>query len=121
MTVNRLSEALEAWNSHDPEEVLKYMSGDCFYHASFGPELLGKSFVGRAAVREGIRAFFNRYPRGRFVDCEVFVAGSHGAAEWTFVSEEDGNLASVRGCDLFEFDGDLIKVKNAFRKVRDES
>ena len=42
----------------------------------------------------------------------MFVAGDRGAAEWTFVS---GDLR-VRGADLFEFEGDLIRVKNAFRK-----
>ena len=112
MTPERLAEALAAWNTHDPDQVVAYFTDDCEYHASFGPELLGRSFVGREAVREGVRLFFERYPDGRFEGTEVFVAGDRGAAEWTFVS---GDL-SVRGADLFEFDGDLIRVKNAFRK-----
>ena len=44
----------------------------------------------------------------------AFVAGDRGASEWTFVS---GGV-SVRGCDLFEFEGEKIRVKNAFRKSR---
>jgi len=36
------------------------------------------------------------------------------ASEWTFVS----GGAAVRGCDLFEFEGDRIRVKNAFRKIK---
>ena len=48
------------------------------------------------------------------------VAGDRGAAEWTFrATAEGGEAFEVRGCDLFEFDGDLIRVKNAFRKVRE--
>ena len=48
------------------------------------------------------------------------VAGDRGAAEWTFrATDDDGAAFEVRGCDLFEFDGDLIRVKNAFRKVRE--
>jgi uncharacterized protein (TIGR02246 family) len=117
VTSERLAEALEAWNSHDPERVLAYFAADCAYHASFGPELLGRSYVGREAVLEGVRRFFQRYPDGRFEGAEVFVAGDRGASEWTFVATEaDGSELRVRGADLFEFDGDLIRVKNAFRK-----
>jgi taurine dehydrogenase small subunit len=117
VTADRLAEALEAWNSGDPERVLRYFANDCAYHASFGPELLGRSYIGRDAVLDGVRRFFERYPDGRFEGTEVFVAGDRGAAEWTFVATEaDGSELRVRGADLFEFDGDLIRVKNAFRK-----
>jgi uncharacterized protein (TIGR02246 family) len=112
MTAARLAEALEAWNTHDAEEVLRWFADDCSYHASFGPELLGRSYVGRAEVLEGVRHFFERYPDGRFEGTTVFVAGDRGAAEWTFVADD----VRIRGCDLFEFEGDLIRTKNAFRK-----
>jgi ketosteroid isomerase-like protein len=117
VTAERLLEALAAWNTHDAERVLAYFADECTYHASFGPELLGRSFVGRAGVLDGVRRFFERYPDGRFEDTEVFVAGDRGASEWTFVATEaDGTRLRVRGADLFEFDGDLIRTKNAFRK-----
>ena len=57
-------------------------------------------------AREGIQQFFDRYPDGEFADTEVMVAGSRGAAEWTFrATDDDGQPFEVRGCDLFEFDG----------------
>lgn len=121
MTEARLLEALEAWNTRDVNRVLEYLTDDCTYHASFGPELQGRSFVGRDAVREGVRLFFDRYPDGQFVDTEVIVADHRGTAEWTFKATlADGAELEVRGCDLLEFDGDLIKTKNAFRKVREK-
>jgi ketosteroid isomerase-like protein len=117
VTTDRLADALAAWNTHDAERVLAYFADECSYHASFGPELLGRSFVGRAQVLEGVQRFFDRYPDGRFEDTVVFVAGDRGAAEWTFVATEaDGAELRVRGADLFEFAGDLIRTKNAFRK-----
>jgi ketosteroid isomerase-like protein len=120
MTEARLHEALAAWNTGDAERVLEFWSEDCIYHASFGPELMGRSFIGREGAREGIQAFFDRYPDGVFADTEVMVAGTRGAAEWTFrATGDDGEAFELRGCDLFEFDGDLIRVKNAFRKVRE--
>lgn len=112
MTAERLAEALEAWNTGDADRVLAYFADHCSYHASFGSELYGRTYEGRDAVREGVRAFFERYPDGRFEDTTVFVAGDRGAAEWTFVAGD----VKIRGCDLFEFDGDLIRTKNAFRK-----
>jgi ketosteroid isomerase-like protein len=118
MTEARLHEALAAWNTGDADRVLAFWSDDCIYHASFGPELLGRSFIGRDGCRDGIQAFFDRYPDGEFADTEVMVAGNRGAAEWTFRAiGDDGEEFEVRGCDLFEFDGDLIRIKNAFRKV----
>jgi uncharacterized protein (TIGR02246 family) len=115
MSEERLHEALAAWNTGDADRVLAFWSDDCVYHASFGAELMGRTFTGRDACREGIRAFFDRYPDGEFSGTEVAVAGDRGFAEWTFRAAD----VELRGCDLFEFDGDLIRVKNAFRKIRE--
>jgi ketosteroid isomerase-like protein len=118
MTRELLSEYGEAWNSHDPDLLMAYMADECSYYASFGPELEGRSYVGREEVRAGFARFFELYPDGRFVDSEVWVLDrERGAARWTFVaSRADGAELRVRGCDLFEFEGQKIKSKNAFRK-----
>jgi ketosteroid isomerase-like protein len=117
MTEERLAAFGEAWNTHDAALVMSFMADDCVFHASVGPELLGRTYVGADDVRRGVQAFFDRYPDGRFDDGKAFVAGDHGASEWTFSwTGDDGERMAVRGCDLFEFAGDLIKVKNAFRK-----
>lgn len=119
MTEERLAAFGEAWNAHDADLVLSFMSDDCVFHASVGPDLLGRTYVGADDVRRGVQAFFDRYPDGRFDDSSVFVAGDRGMSEWTFSwTGDDGARVALRGCDLFEFEGDLIKVKNAFRKNR---
>ncbi len=119
MTPERLAEFGEAWNRHDPDLLMTYMHDDCSYQASFGPDLEGRDYQGREAVREGFARFFDRYPDGHFSDSRVFVAGDRGASEWTFTATgPDGERASVRGCDLFEFSGDKISRKDAFRKQR---
>ena len=114
MTVERLDAFLEAWNAHDVEAILGFFADDCEFHASVGEELMGATYRGRDEVRHGLEAFFERYPDGRFEDGSAWVAGDRGASEWTFVS----GGSAVRGCDLFEFEGDRIRVKNAFRKLR---
>ncbi|MCC6221887.1 MAG: nuclear transport factor 2 family protein [Thermoleophilia bacterium] len=119
MTAERLDAFLAAWNDRDVDAIMSYFTEECVFHASVGLELTGTTYRGRAEVRAGIEAFLARNPRGRFDDASSWVAGDRGAADWTFVtSGPDGAEVATRGCDLFEFDGDLIRVKDAFRKSR---
>ena len=114
MTSERLDAFMDAWNAHDVEGIVSFFADDCEFHASVGPELMGASYAGRDEIRKGVTAFFERFPDGKFEDASAWVAGERGASEWTFVS----GGAAVRGCDLFEFEGDRIRVKNAFRKIK---
>jgi ketosteroid isomerase-like protein len=120
MTRELLAEFGEAWNRHDPDLLMEYMADDCSYQASFGPELAGKDYRGRDAVRDGFARFFELYPDGRFVDSEIWAfEDTRAACSWTFVATgADGAEQRVRGCDLFEFDGSKVKRKDAFRKQR---
>jgi hypothetical protein len=50
-TIASLQEFSIAWNSHDLDKLLSFMSDDhCEFHAVAGPELLGKSFIGKDQV-----------------------------------------------------------------------
>jgi uncharacterized protein (TIGR02246 family) len=116
MTTERLDAFMDAWNAHDVDGIVSFFADDCVFHPSVGTELMGATYTGRDEVHRGITAFFERYPDGRFEDAEVFVAGDRGVSEWTFTWTDGGEHRRVRGCDLFEFEGDLITAKNAFRK-----
>jgi ketosteroid isomerase-like protein len=119
MTLERATQFGAAWNSHDVEKVVSFFADNGEYHASFGSELLGASYVGRDQVRKGVKAFFDKFPDGKFEDLQVFVAGDRGTFEWTFIAKDaDGKVVSTHGCDLLEFTGDKVKKKNAFRKQR---
>jgi ketosteroid isomerase-like protein len=110
---------MEAWNTRDVDAIVGAFSDDGVFHASVGPELMGSTSVGRDAIRRGVEAFFERFPTGRFEDTTLFVGGDKGYAEWTFVvTGPDGRDVPTRGCDLFEFEGEKIRVKNAFRKAK---
>lgn len=43
----------DAWNRHDLDALMSAMADDCEFHGVAGPDLLGRSFVGRDAVRQG--------------------------------------------------------------------
>lgn len=119
MTEERLAAFMEAWNRRDVDAIVESFTDDGVFYASVGPELMGAASVGREAIRAGVETFFARFPTGRFEDTTLFVSGDKGFAEWTFVvTGPDGEDVATRGCDLFEFEGERIRVKNAFRKVR---
>lgn len=119
MTRARASEFGAAWNSHDADLVASFFADDGVYYASVGPDLLGKAYVGRAEVRRGVQAFFDRFPDGKFENLKVQVAGDIGTFEWDFVTTDpSGQTVRTAGCDLLEFVGDKVAKKNAFRKVR---
>lgn len=119
MSIERATEFGGAWNSHDPDLVASFFADDGVYHASVGPDQLGKTFVGKKEVHAGVKAFFDRFPDGRFENLKVTVAGNIGTFEWDFVATDAGGKSvSTAGCDLLEFKGDMVTKKNAFRKVR---
>jgi ketosteroid isomerase-like protein len=119
MTRERAEEFAAAWNSGDSELVTSFFADDGVYHASVGPDPLGKSFFGKDNIRGGVQAFFDRFPDGRFENLKVVVAGDIGTFEWDFVAtDSSGQKVRTAGCDLLRFVGDKVAIKNAFRKQR---
>lgn len=119
MTLERAIEFGAAWNSRDPDLIASFFTEEGVYHASVGPDQLGKTYVGKAANRNGAKAFFDRFPDGRFENLKVVVSGDVGTFEWDFIATDaSGKSVSTAGCDLLEFEGDMVVKKNAFRKVR---
>jgi ketosteroid isomerase-like protein len=119
MTRERATEFGAAWNSHNAELVASFFTDDGVFHASVGPDALGKSYFGREEVCRGVQAFFDRFPDGKFENLKVVVAGDIGTFEWDFVATDaSGRLVRTAGCDLLEFVGDKVAKKNAFRKQR---
>jgi ketosteroid isomerase-like protein len=119
MTPERATEFGAAWNSGDPDLVASFFADDGVYHASVGPDRLGKTYTGKQAIRNGVKAFFDRFPGGKFENLKVVVAGEFGSFEWDFVViDSSGKSVTTAGCDLLTFRGDKVALKNAFRKSK---
>lgn len=119
MTNDRLRRFFDAWNDHDVETIVGYFTPDGAYFASIGPDDEGTAFRGTDEVRRGVAAFLANYGDVRYTDLRVAVMGGHGYATWTFHGiDPDGGPITYRGVDVFEFDGDRISVKDAYRKER---
>lgn len=120
VTVQTLADFAAAWNRHDIDALMSFMADDCAFHAVAGPDLLGRSFVGRAAVREGFQLAWQTCPDAQWLDGVHMVAGNTGYSESTFrgTRASDGMRIEARMVDVFTFRGGKIAVKNAFRKDR---
>jgi ketosteroid isomerase-like protein len=92
VTMEFLQSFADAWNRHDIDALMSFMTDDCVFEASGGPEKCG---------------------------ARHFVQGERGVSEWTFTGTRlDGTRVEVNGCDLFTFRDGKIAVKNSYRKNR---
>lgn len=120
-TVNEkmLKDFGDAWNRHDIDALMSFMSDDCEFHAVAGPDLLGRSFIGSTAVREGFQLAWQNFPDAAWLDGVHFVCGDRGVSETTFTgTKADGSRIEARMVDVFTFRDGKIAVKNAYRKDR---
>ncbi|MDC8786751.1 nuclear transport factor 2 family protein [Roseateles koreensis] len=114
-----LQDFAAAWNRHDIEALMSFMSEDCAFHAVAGPDLMGRSFHGHDAVRAGFQLAWQTFPDAAWLNAEHFVAGDRGVSESTFCgTRADGSRIEARMVDVFTFRDGKIAVKNAFRKDR---
>jgi SnoaL-like domain len=113
MTEKRMLEFAAAWGSKNIDVLMELFTIDCVYKASVGLEP-GTTFTGQAAVRAGVLEMFAHDDGSTSTITNMQLFGDHGFWEWTY-RFPDGRV--VYGCDLFEFVGDQVRVKNAFRKT----
>jgi steroid delta-isomerase-like uncharacterized protein len=118
-TTEFLQAFADAWNRHDADALMSFMTEECVFEASGGPEIFGTRYVGRYAVRDGYAEVWSTFPDAHWGNARHFVAGDRGVSEWTFTGTRmDGSRVEVNGCDLFTFRDGKIAVKNSYRKNR---
>ena len=107
----------DAWNRHDVEALMSFMTDDCVFEASAGPDVCGARYVGREAVRAGFAEVWKTYPDAQWLSPRHFVCGDRGVSEWIFTgTRADGARVEVNGCDVFTFRDGKIALKNSYRK-----
>ena len=119
VTAADLQAFAEAFNRHDAEALMRFMTDDCVFQSSAGPEACGSRHTGREAVRAAFSEVWKDFPDARWRSPHHFVCGDRGVSEWTFTgTRADGTRVEVDGCDLFTFRDGRIAVKNSYRKNR---
>ena len=53
VTTELLQAFADAWNRHDVDAIMSFMTDDCVFESSSGPDVCGTRYAGREAVRAG--------------------------------------------------------------------
>ena len=119
VTIEFLQAFADAWNRHDVNALMEFMTHDGVYETSSGLDVYGTRYEGQKAVREGFASVWESFPDAQWLGARHFVVGSRGVSEWTFTgTNKDGQSVEVDGCDVFTFRDGKILVKNSYRKNR---
>ena len=118
MEVERLRDFLDAFNRHDLDAIMEFFTDDCVFDFPRGPAPRGTHAEGRTQVRALLATRFEGLPDVHCGDDRHFVSGDRGVSEWLLTgTTKNGVRISVRGCDLFEFDGELVRRKDSYWKI----
>ena len=118
-TIAILDGFANAFNAHDADKIISYMTDDCIFEASAGPDVDGEKFIGKKAVKKAFEDVFKNYPDAKWNNPQHFISGNRAVSEWTFTGTKlDGSKVEVTGCDLFTFSNGKIYIKNSYRKNR---
>jgi ketosteroid isomerase-like protein len=119
VTVEILEAFADAWNRHDVDDLMSFMTEDCVFEASGGAEACGTRYEDVESVRNGYSKAWKDYPDAQWNNARHFVLGNQGVSEWTFTgTNTEGKRSEVTGCDIFTFRDGKILVKNSYRKNR---
>lgn len=119
VTLELMQAFIDAWNRHDADALMSFMTDDCVFESSAGPDVCGARYVGRDAVRAGFADAWATFPDAHWGKARHLMIGNRGLSEWTFTgTRQDGTRVEVNGCDLFVFRGGKIALKNSYRKNR---
>ncbi len=119
VTVATLAAFSDAWNRHDIDALMSFMSEDCVFQTAAGPDAYGTRISGPAAVRQAFAAAWEAVPDAQWRNGVHFVSGDFGTSQWTFTgTAADGSRIEADGIDVFTFKGGKIALKNVFRKAR---
>jgi steroid delta-isomerase-like uncharacterized protein len=119
VTVDLLQAFADAWNRHDVNALMSFMTDDCVFESSAGTLVCGTRYAGKEAVRAGFAEVWSIFPDAHWGNARHFVHGDRGVSEWTFTGTRvDGTRVEVHGCDLFTLREGKILLKNSYRKHR---
>lgn len=119
VSIEFLEAFADAWNRHDVDALMSFMTDDCVFEASGGEDACGTRYEGAEAVRNGYSKAWKDFPDAQWNNARHFVRGNQGVSHWTFTgTNSEGKRSEVTGCDIFTFRDGKILVKNSYRKNR---
>jgi len=120
VTIEGMRAISAAFNSRDVERIVACFAEDGVFCLARGPERVGRTLRGRAAIRQALADRFRQIPDMRWENEEYVLAGDDKAISlWTVRGKgSDGEDLDYQGCDIYRFgpDGKIVH-KNTFWKI----
>jgi ketosteroid isomerase-like protein len=119
ITTERMKAISAAFNSRDVERIVDCFAEDGVLCLARGPESVGRTLNGKAAIRQALADRFKQIPDMRWENEDYILAGDRAISIWTVRGKGvDGEALNYQGCDIYRFDaaGKIIH-KNTFWKI----
>ena len=118
VTMELMREISAAFNSRDVERIVSHFAEDAVFCLARGPEPVGRTLKGKAAIRKALADRFKQIPDMRWDGQDYILAGDRGVSLWTVRGKGgDGEDLNYQGCDIYRFEGGKIVEKNTFWKI----
>ena len=120
VTLEQMRAISAAFNSRDVERIVDCFAEDGVFCLARGPESVGRTLRGRAAIRKALADRFKQIPDMRWENEEYILAGDDKAVSiWTVRGKgSDGEDLNYQGCDIYRFNpAGKIVHKNTFWKM----
>jgi ketosteroid isomerase-like protein len=119
VTLERMRAISAAFASRDVDRIVDCFHDDGVFCLSRGPETVGRTLKGKAAIRKALADRFQQIPDMRWENEEYILAPPDRAISVWFVRGKgtDGEDLNYQGCDIYRFQGDKIIHKNTFWKI----
>jgi taurine dehydrogenase small subunit len=120
VTLDRMREISAAFNSRDVERIVACFAEDGVFCLARGPETVGRTLRGKAAIRRALADRFKQIPDMRWENEDYILAPPDRALSlWTVRGKgTDGENLNYQGCDIYRFGADgKIVHKNTFWKI----
>ena len=121
VTIELMRAISAAFNSRDVERIVDCFAEDGIFCLARGPEPVGRTLKGKAAIRKALADRFRQIPDMRWENEEYILAPGddidRAISVWTVRGKSaDGEALDYQGCDIYTFKGDKIIHKNTFWK-----
>jgi ketosteroid isomerase-like protein len=107
-----------AFNSRDVERIVAFFADDATFYLARGPEPVGRTLQGKAAIRQALADRFKQIPDMRWEHKEYVIAGDRALSVWTVKGKgADGEALDYQGCDIYTFRDGKIVAKDTYWKI----
>ena len=119
VTLDLMKSISAAFNSRDVDRIVAFFAEDGVFCLARGPETVGRTLAGKAAIRKALADRFKVIPDMRWENEQYILAPADNRAisVWSVRGKSaDGEDLNYQGCDIYAFKGDKIVHKNTFWK-----